>query len=361
MTTIANFKIDFLQYLDSSGQPVQDFPEFAKNPDVLIELYRKMVLVRQFDTKAIALQRTGKMGTFPSSLGQEAISVGMGKAMAKDDIFCPYYRDQGAMYIRGVKLQEILAYWGGDERGSQFQHPDVSSDFPIAVPVASQCLHATGCAYAIKHRKENRAVVTTVGDGGTSKGDFYEALNLAGVWNLPVVFVINNNQWAISVPLSLQTHAQTLAQKAIAAGIEGIQVDGNDVIAVHEAVTKALIKAKSNGGPTLIEAVTFRLCDHTTADDAKRYVNPEDINNAWRFEPIQRLRDYLLNTHLWSQEKEQELLDQCTTEIETAVSDYLAMPPQKPTAIVDYLYETWPTNLQAQRDELEELGELTHG
>jgi 2-oxoisovalerate dehydrogenase E1 component alpha subunit len=350
MTTKAEFKIEFFQYLNGESKLTQSLPDFAQDPPVLQGLYKHMVKTRLFDAKAIALQRTGKMGTFPSSLGQEAVSVGIGHAMAQDDIFCPYYRDQGAMLIRGVKIRELLAYWGGDERGSDFQIS--RQDFPIAIPVASQCLHAAGCAYAIKYRKEKRAVVTTIGDGGTSKGDFYEAINLAGVWNLPIVFVINNNQWAISVPLSAQTRAQTLAQKAIAAGFEGIQVDGNDVIAVRTTVQNALDKAKDNKGPTLIEAVTYRLCDHTTTDDARRYVSPGAIELAWKQEPIKRLYTYLTAENLWSKEEDEQLLKTYSQEIEQEVADYLAMSGQPMTAIVDYLYATWPKNLYNQRDEL---------
>ncbi len=350
MTVVANFKVEFLQYLNAQGKVMQSLPDFAKDEELLLDLYRNMVKTRLFDSKAVVLQRTGQMGTFPSSLGQEAVSVGMGHVMAKDDIFCPYYRDQGAMFLRGVKMQEILMYWGGDERGSDFATP--REDFPIAVPVASQCLHATGCAYAIKYRNEKRAVVTTVGDGGTSKGDFYEAMNLAGTWNLPVVFVINNNQWAISVPLSAQTHSQTLAQKAIACGFDGIQVDGNDVIAVREAVSIALQKAKTDGGPTLIEALTYRLCDHTTADDAKRYVDGACIDTAWTLEPIKRLQNYLLEHNLWSSEKEDALTKKLAAEIDEAVAAYLNTKPQPPTAILNYHYEVWPENLQDQWDEL---------
>lgn len=349
MSIVAEFKIEFFQYLNAEGNLVMPLPD-SLDSNTLIHLYRAMVKTRLFDAKAVALQRTGKTGTFPSSLGQEAVSVGMGYAMRPEDIFCPYYRDQGAMLIRGVKMEELLAYWGGDERGNDFQGP--RQDFPIAVPVASQCLHATGCAYAVKYRKEQRAVVTTVGDGGTSKGDFYEALNIAGEWNLPVVFVINNNQWAISVPLTAQTHSKTLAQKAIAAGFEGLQVDGNDVIAMREVVARALEKARSGKGPTLIEAVTYRLCDHTTADDAKRYVEGACIDTAWGLEPIKRLKAYLINQQLWSTDQEEELNKTISTEIDQAVENYINLPSQPATAILDYQYEKWPVNLQDQRDEL---------
>lgn len=352
MSTVASYDIKFLQFLDENSKSTQPFPAFA-DPETLLELYRAMSLIRSYDNKTINLQRTGKMGTFPASRGQEATGVGMGHAMQKEDVFCPYYRDQGAFYMRGGKLSEVLTYWGGDERGSHYTNPDLADDFPICVPIAGQLLHAAGVAYAIKYRKQKRAALTICGDGGTSKGDFYEALNLAGAWNLPLVFVVNNNQWAISVPRAKQSSCETLAQKAIAGGFEGMQVDGNDVIAVRYAVAQALDKARQGGGPTLIEALTFRLCDHTTADDASRYTPPEEIKSAWQEEPIARLGYYLEAQGLWSREKEAALQKELSTEVDTIVAEYLNTPPPKPTDMFDHLYSELPQPLQAQRDELE--------
>ncbi|AIT63844.1 pyruvate dehydrogenase (acetyl-transferring) E1 component subunit alpha [Coxiella burnetii] len=350
-TTVANFTIRYLQFLDANSNPTQPFPDFA-DPDTLLYLYRRMALIRQLDNKAINLQRTGKMGTYPSSRGQEAVGIGMGSAMQKEDIFCPYYRDQGALFEHGIKLSEILAYWGGDERGSRYANPDVKDDFPNCVPIAGQLLHAAGVAYAVKYRKQARAVLTICGDGGTSKGDFYEAINLAGCWQLPLVFIINNNQWAISVARGGQTHCQTLAQKAIAGGFEGWQVDGNDVIAVRYAVSKALEKARDGGGPTLIEALSYRLCDHTTADDATRYIPQEEWKVAWQKEPIARLGYYLESQGLWSREKEAVLQKELAQEVDQVVEEFLTMPPPKATDMFDYLYAELPVSLEKQREEL---------
>ncbi len=350
-TTIADFKIQKLQFINAAAEATQTLPEFAQKPDELIKLYRGMVLTRSFDQKAINLQRTGKMGTYPSSLGQEAVTVGMGAALQDDDVFCPYYRDQGAFIQRGLSPAKILAYWGGDERGSDFDtHRE---DLPLCVPIATQLLHAAGVAYAIKYRKQSRAVLTICGDGGTSKGDFFETLNISGVWHLPLVIVINNNQWAISAPNHVQTNTASLAQKAIAAGIEGLQVDGNDIVAVHTAVSNALEKARHGGGATLIEALTYRLCDHTTADDATRYGDKEGLARAWEIEPIARLRTYLHNQGAWDKEKEFALQKECSLQIEAAVAEYLALPPQALTAMLDYLYQDLPDALQEQRDILE--------
>ena len=348
--TVASFEIKYLRYLDENSKPTQDFPDFAKDPEVLLSLYRKMALTRTLDNKAVNLQRTGKMGTYPSTQGQEAVGVGTGSSLRQDDVYCPYYRESGALLQRGITMTEFLAIWGGDERGNNFQH--AKEDLPTSVPIATQCLHAAGIAYAIKYRKEQRAVVTTIGEGGTSKGDFYEAMNFAGVNQLPIVFVVNNNQWAISVPRNMQTGAETIAQKGIAAGIDSMQVDGNDIIAVHKAVSDALEKARRGDGPSLIEAITYRLCDHTTADDASRYQPPEEVKQAWKIEPIARLAHYLESQGLWSKEKETELQQQCSAEVEKAVQEYLSMPKDQPEAIFDSLYAELPESLLDQRDDV---------
>lgn len=347
MTTVGSFQIDFLQYLDREGKPVQPLPAFAQDMQTLLALYRAMVLTRAFDTKAVALQRTGKLGTFASSVGQEAIGVGVASVMLPDDVLFPSYRDHSAQLLRGVTMAESLLYWGGDERGSQFSA--VPNDFPNCVPIGTQVCHAAGAAYAFLLRGEPRVAVTILGDGGTSKGDFYEGMNCAGVWNAPLVIVINNNQWAISVPRSRQTIAQTLAQKAIAAGIAGQQVDGNDVIAVRQAAQEALDKARAGGGPTLIEAVTYRLGDHTTADDATRYRDSDIVKQAWDAEPVLRLRKYLTSVNAWDKAQEEQLGRACYAQVEEGVAAYQAVGQPGPDAMFDHLYATLPTALEWQR------------
>lgn len=352
MTIVATFQIHYEQFLDHEGKPTQPLPAFAENPETLLELYRQMIFTRVFDAKAVALQRTGKMGTFPSSLGQEAVGVGIGAALQKEDVFVPYYRDQGTSMMRGVKPCEIFAYWGGDERGSQFSNPAAKEDFPTCVPIATQLLHATGIGYAMKIRKQKRAVLSICGDGGTSEGDFYEAINFAGALHLPVVFIVHNNQWAISVPRNMQSNCQTLAQKAIAGGFEGIQVDGNDVIAVRKVVGDALDKARNGGGPSLIEAIDYRLCDHTTADDARRYADKADLEKAWGYEPVKRLRKYLESQKLWDEKQETELQNTCSQQIAQAVEEYQNMPLQPATSMFDYLYAELPVPYHEQYEEL---------
>lgn len=344
-----NLPVDFVQLLSASGEISKAASEATKDVVRLTHFYRAMTRTRIFDNKAISLQRTGQLGTFASALGQEAVGVGVAAAMEDRDVLTPSYRDHAAQFYRGMSMSECLLYWGGDERGSDFAK--ARGDFPNCVPVATQAPHAVGAAYAMMARKEDRVVVTFIGDGGTSNGAFYEALNMAGVWKTPVVFVINNNGWAISTPRELESAAETLAQKAVAAGIEGRQVDGNDVIAVHEVARRAIDKARGGGGPTLIEALTYRLGDHTTADDATRYRDPDLVRAAWTREPIARLRAYLISQGAWTKEKEADLHKECAGEVEREVTAYLNAPPLNSDAMFDHLYASLPQSLQKQREE----------
>ncbi|MGE3319743.1 MAG: pyruvate dehydrogenase (acetyl-transferring) E1 component subunit alpha [Candidatus Berkiella sp.] len=347
-TTVAHFDIPYFSFLDPLGNVVESLPAFAEDSELLLKMYRMMMLMRLFDKKAITLQRTGKLGTYPSTLGQEALAVGMGAAMQSADILCPYYREYGAQFWRGVKMEEVFLYWGGDERGNHFENN--AHDMPICVPIGSQTLHAVGLATALKLQNKPQAVVVALGDGATSRGDFYEAINVAGAWELPVVFVINNNQWAISMPRSKQTKAQTLAQKAIAAGLEGWQIDGDDVFAVKETIDRALQKARSGHGATVIEAITYRMGDHTTADDASRYRKPEELVEHEKHDPVKRLKKYLIAKELWDEAKEQALLKDLTAEIEKAVENFTNIPMPAPESMFDYLYETLPEAYIDQRN-----------
>ena len=347
MTTVAQFEITFTQFLNEHGELVDKLPPFAQNHADLKELYKVMVLTRTFDKKAIALQRTGKMGTYAPINGQEAISTAVGHAMRPEDILIPYYRDYAAQLQRGMKMSEILAYWGGDERGSQFACN--SEDLPICVPIASQCLHATGVAFAFQYRNQPRVAVVCIGEGGTSEGDLYEAINVAGAWKLPVVFVINNNQWAISVPRDKQTGTQTIAQKAIAGGFSGVQVDGNDILATRQVIGDAVEKARRGEGPSLIEALSYRLCDHTTADDATRYQPSVEVDHAKPKEPICRFKNFLMQNNIWTPQDEQDLQIHCIKEVEKAVDEYLSAIPQPLSSIFEYHYADMPEYLIEQR------------
>ena len=343
--------LPMLRFIDHLGEVVGQLPSWA-DASTLTQFYQDMVMSRSYDNKAVALQRTGKLGTYPSHLGSEAYGVAIGHAMHAKDVFIPYYRDMPAMWVRGVPMEKNLQYWGGDERGSDFSTPEGehSRDLPFCVPIATQCTHAVGVASALKIESNHQAALVTCGDGATSKGDFLESINCAGAWNLPLVFVVNNNQWAISVPRSLQCAADFLSEKAKGAGIQGVTVDGNDIVAMHDVVLAALDRARKGKGPTLIEAISYRLSDHTTADDATRYRSDDELKLAWQYEPITRLKAHLINLGAWSEEQDESWVQHCKETVESAVANYLSIVPQAPETAFDYLYESAPAELNEQRD-----------
>ena len=350
MSLVASFEIEYLQYLGPDGRLVrEDLPEFARDRRNLVELFKQMLYVRTFDTKSVALQRTGKLGTYASCLGHEAAHIGIGSAMQYDDVFAPSYREYGAQIVRGVKPRDILMYWGGDERGNDFSGPP--HDYPWCVPIATQCLHAAGAALAFKLRGEPRVAVTCVGDGGSSKTDTYAAINSAGAYALPFVLCIINNQWAISVPRKSQTGAKTLAQKGIAGGLDCVQVDGNDIIAVRAAMDHALKRARNGHGGSVLELVTYRLSDHTTADDARRYRDDAEVKAAWEREPMSRLRAFLISEGVWSETEEAAWKEECGKKVDEEVNAYLETKVQPVEAMFDYLYAELPTDIQAQRED----------
>ncbi|KHT64313.1 ABC transporter permease [Photobacterium gaetbulicola] len=338
------------RFIDHHGKLVNPLPEWA-DLMTLKGFYCDMVLTRTYDNKAVALQRTGKLGTYPSHLGSEAIGIAIGRALKKTDVFIPYYRDLPAMWARGIGMEKNLQYWGGDERGSDFS-PDGEHcrDLPFCVPIATQCTHAVGVAAALKIQGNHHVALVTCGDGATSKGDFLESLNCAGAWNIPLVFVINNNQWAISVPRSIQCGAELLSDKAKGAGIEGITVDGNDVVAMFDVIAKSLEHARKGKGATLIEAVSYRLSDHTTADDASRYRSEDELQQAWEFEPIKRLKSFLIEQGAWSEQDDINWQVHCKEVIEKVVDNYLGITPQAPESAFDFLYEQLSEDLLNQRD-----------
>ena len=345
-----SFNISFIQFLKPDGTLAKDLPEALIEKDSVLKAYETMVMARAFDHKAIALQRTGKMGTYPSILGQEAIGTAIGLAMDKNDVFAPYYRDFPTQFLRGVSMKEVLMYWGGFERGSQYEN--CKKDFPVCVPIATQYGHAAGAAIALKTKGIHQASLVTCGEGATSKGDFLETLNLAGAWQLPLVMVVNNNQWAISTPRDIQCGAETIAQKAIGAGIEGVVVDGNDYFAVRYAVENALDKAYAGKGATLIEAISYRLGDHTTADDASRYRSDAELKVAWDNEPIARLKSFITSKGYWSERDEKELLRRVKSYINAEVEAYLSEESDRPEAMFDYLFEDLPEPLKDQYAQL---------
>ncbi len=351
--TLKNFSVSWLQVLNEAGEIdtalLSEGHQFTEK--TLKSFYESMVLIRAIDEKALNLQRTGRMGTYASIQGQEAIQVGVAAALQPSDWFFPAFRATGLSVLRGTNIKTIYQYWSGDERGSVV--PEDINDFPVSIPVGTHIPHAVGAAWAAKYKKDPIAVLTTFGDGATSKGDFHEGMNFAGVFKLPLVFVCQNNQWAISVPVSRQTASATIAQKAIAYGFEGLQVDGNDVLGVYRAVKEALEKARRGEGAMFIECLTYRLSDHTTADDASRYRTDEEVSIWKKKDPILRLKTHIKNHFAWSDTDEKALKEEVDHRIAEAVKAFEDTAPLSPLQMFDSLFENLSPELLLQREALE--------
>ncbi len=332
---VETFQVKHLRILDEKGNAD---PALAPplSDEELKRMYELLVLSRTFDQRALNLQREGRLGTYPSFLGQEASQVGSAFAAEKSDWLFPTFRESGVYVAIGCPLHLLFQYWAGDERGMRM--PDNLNVFPLSIPVGTQIVHAAGAAMAAKYRKDGAGVLVYFGDGGSSRGDFHEGLNMAGVFKLPVVFLCQNNQWAISMPRDRQTAAQTIAQKAWAYGFEGIQVDGNDVFAVYKATRDALMKAKGGGGPTLIECFTYRMADHTTSDDASRYRTKEETETWKARDPIFRLRLFMEKKSLWSDAYQKEVEARSKTLVDEAQKKAEAIALPDPRDMFTYTY-----------------------
>jgi len=339
--------VDWLAILDPEGNVDKSMEPDLDN-EMLEKFYRTMVLTRLYDDKALKLQRQGRMLTYGACLGQEASQIGSAFAMNPDDWFFPAFREHGVQISRGIPLKLLYIYWMGSEDANMNLPP---KNFTISIPVATQVLHAVGAAWAAKIRNEKTASVVYFGDGATSEGDFHEGMNFAGAFKTPTVFICQNNQYAISLPREKQTASKTLAQKALAYGFEGIQVDGNDVLAVYSATKAALEKARSGGGPTMIECFTYRLAAHTTSDDPTRYRQKAE-EEAWRKkDPIKRFQIYLSKKGIWSQSYEEGLVKELTEQVEKAVEEAEAYKPDMEN-MFKFVYAQMPPNLKEQMDEL---------
>jgi len=329
---LATFEVRRLTVLNENGETDEALMPELTDAEIW-RMYELMVLARSFDERAVALQREGRLGTYPPIRGQEAAQVGSAFALSGAEWVFPSFREMGAHLTLGYPIPQLLQYWSGDERAQKA--PPHLNIFPFCVAVGSQIPHAVGAALAARYRRDPAAVVVYFGDGATSKGDFHEAMNMAGVYGLPVLFICQNNQWAISVPLKGQTASASLAQKAIAYGFEGVQVDGNDIFAVYRATQQALAKARSGAGPTFIECLTYRMADHTTADDAGRYRSPEEVALWNGRDPILRLERFLAPRGVWSEDKGREVRIQAAAIIDQAVGEMEAMPPPEAAEIFD--------------------------
>ena len=315
------------------------------------DLYQKMVFIRLADQRALSLQRQGRFGTYAPIWGQEACQVGSTYGLQKSDWIFPAFREIGAALMMGIPLKSFYLYWMGNEMGSRA--PEGIQVMPVSVPVGTQTLHAVGAAWAAKLKGDQVVTLTYFGDGASSKGDFHEAMNFAGVFKTPTIFFCQNNQFAISVPRSLQTASKTIAQKAIAYGFNGIQVDGNDLFAVLHATREAAEKARSGGGPTLIEGVTYRFGPHTTADDPTKYRTEEETEPWKPLDPLVRLRLYLGKKQLWSEEIENRLTEEAQKHIDQAVKEAEAVPAPDVDEIFKYVFAEMTSPLKEQLNYLQ--------
>jgi len=350
---IKTIDVRYLQILDESGNAADPAEASAFTDDQLKAFFKALLQLRIYNDLALSLQREGRIGTYPSYYGQEAAQAGSALAMESADWLFPSFRETGVYILMGLPATNLFRYWLGDERGMKI--PEGINVMPMSVPVGSHIPHATGTAMAMKYKKRKEAAVAYFGDGASSRGDFHEALNMAGVYKVPAVFICMNNQWAISLPRSAQCAGDTIAQRAFSYGFEGLQVDGNDMLAVYKATKDALDKAKSGGGPTLIECITYRLGNHTTADDASRYRDEAELEKWMGREPLKRFRIYMKARGLWSEEYEKEVSSGIRADIDKAIKEAEATAPPE---LKEIILNTYAEQSARQIRELEETGWL---
>jgi pyruvate dehydrogenase E1 component alpha subunit len=346
---LVSYSIERLEVLREDGTVDETLmPELSA--DDINRLYACMVLTRRFDERMFKLQRQGRLGTFARVAGQEGAHVGATFALRPTDWLVPAFRATGSLLLRGITMVQLLQHTSGDERGSAFARE--LRTLPVSIPVGTHMLHAVGIAWAVKAIGEDAAVLTIFGEGATSEGDFSEAMNMAGVFRVPVIFLCQNNQYAISVPYTKQTASPTVAQKALAYGIFGVQVDGNDVFAVYRAMSDALHRARTGHEPTLIEAYTYRMADHTTSDDARRYRDEQEVA-VWRQrDPIERLAKYMRAAGLIDEAGEAEVLADADRQVAEAVDVFDAIGPPDPEEIFAHVFADKTPQLLEQEAEL---------
>ncbi|MBI2789178.1 MAG: pyruvate dehydrogenase (acetyl-transferring) E1 component subunit alpha [Elusimicrobia bacterium] len=352
LKTIASLDIKRLEILAIDG--TFDKSLMPKVSDkLLLEMYRLMFQIRAFDERAILLQRSGRLGTYPMITGQEATQCVPPLALKPSDWVVPTYRGGGVYFARGMQMRYGLLYWAGDDRGTHF--PEGNNDMIFSIPVGTHLTQVAGLAWGQKLKGQGGVAMTYCGDGTSSKGDLHEALTFAGQFKLPAIYIIENNGWAISVPRKRQAASQTLAQKAWGYGVHGVQVDGNDALAVYAATAEAVARARKGEGATLIECETYRMGHHTTADDATRYRDSKDVEAWRRKDPISRFKKFLTAKKLWDEKKEKELAAKTQSWIDGEVKAYEEFPAPNPLNMFADNYDKAPRALIEQRAELEEL------
>lgn len=353
-------RVKYLSILDEEGQ-VDQALDPGLSDELLLKLHRAMLLARRFDERMLILQRQGKLGTFAPVKGQEA-QVGAAAALEPGDWIVPSFREAPVELWRGKPLESVLLYYSGYSEGGDF--PDGLNLLPVSVPVGSQMTHAVGIGYGLKYRGQKSVAATFFGDGATSQGDFHEAMNFASVYQAPVVFICQNNHWAISLPRARQTNSATLAQKALAYDMPGIQVDGNDVLAVYSAVREAAERGRAGLGPTLVEMVTYRLSMHTMADDPKKYRNEQEVAEWERKDPITRFEKYLTDRKLLGEQQIRSITQDIKAEISSAEKRWeeITSKPADPLDMFEHAYAEATPAMRDQREmlkrELEEKKSL---
>ena len=349
-------KNQMVQILDPDGNHKEELLPKEMTDEVVKDLYKQMAFYRMCDTRMHKMQRTGRMGTFAPASGQEAAQLGSEFAIKKTDWVVPAFRELVAMCAHGVPAEIFFLFWRGNEAGGSY--PADVKVMPPSIPVGSQMVHAVGLSLASKLRNEKDIAVTYFGDGATSEGDFHEAMNFAGVFKTPTIFICQNNQYAISVPRGRQTASETIAQKAIAYGFPGVLVDGNDLFAMYAVTKEAAERARKGEGPTLIEAYTYRLNDHTTSDDSTKYRTKEEVD-SWRpRDPLLRLQKYLSKKGIWTEKYEAALQEDLLKRVDEITEKVEATADQTVDSMFDYMFAETTQELEEQKAYLKKMLEL---
>jgi pyruvate dehydrogenase E1 component alpha subunit len=339
-----------LRRVIGDGEAVADGEVDGLGPEELLALYRNLVLLRTYDERSVVYHRQGRIGTYAIFWNHEAMQVGSVFALEERDWIFPAYRESAIGLLRGIPISTVLSWWRGHPAG--WWNPEEYGVASICVPIATQVPHAVGFAWGSRLKGEDRVALVLFGDGATSEGAFHEGATFAGVMKAPVILFCNNNQWAISTPLSAQTAAPTLADKAIGYGIPAVRVDGGDVLAVYEATREAVARARAGDGPTFIEAVTYRAAPHATADDPSIYIDPERVEEERENECVGRYERYLLRSGVLTEEQAGETKQEALELMRAGIAAAEAEPPAEPRLVFEHAYANPPPSLA---DDLAEL------
>ncbi|MGZ9755377.1 pyruvate dehydrogenase (acetyl-transferring) E1 component subunit alpha [Mycoplasma sp. 394] len=344
-------KEEIVRFLDIDGNLTAEGkkhdPKLSK--EELLKAYRFMVLSRRQDEYMTQLQRQGRMLTFAPNFGEEALQVASAMVLTKDDWFVPAFRSNATMLYMGMPIKNQLLYWNGNERGSVV--PEGINLLPVNVPIATQCSHAAGIAYAAKQLGKKTVSVSFVGNGGTAEGEFYEAINISSIWKWPSVFCVNNNQWSISTPEKFETGSETVAAKAAAAGMPGVRVDGNDLLASYVVMKEAVEFAREGNGPVLVEFITWRQGPHTTSDNPRVYRTVEEEKEHEKWEPMHRIEKYLYDKKYLTEAERDQMWESAMEEVKKAYNESLEELDVDINEVFDYTYHTLTPELEEQKQE----------